>query len=106
MVQDLALHVNISQMASERLPPAQPTYVLRGHASQIHAVCFYSANARLLTADADGWVVSWSLAYKRPEAVWRAHGNAVLGLATWGDRIITCVACQQDGHSAYLRLWT
>ncbi|KAL9105904.1 MAG: hypothetical protein Q9187_008643 [Circinaria calcarea] len=75
-------------MISKRLPPAQPTYVLRGHASQIHALHFYKGN--LLTADAEGWLVSWGLAYKRPVAVWRAHEDAILGLATWGeDRIIT-----------------
>lgn len=75
-------------MASKRLPPAQPAYVLRGHAFQIHALHFYKGN--LLTGDADGWLVSWSLAYKRPAAVWKAHENAILGLATWGDdRIIT-----------------
>ena len=77
-------------MASEMLPPAQPAFVLRGHHAQIHALHFTPNNKRLLTADADGWVVSWNLAYKRPVAVWRAHTNAVLGLGSWGpDRVIT-----------------
>ena len=45
-----------------------------------------------MTADADGWVVSWNLSYKRAVAVWKAHGNAILALGSWGaDRIITFV---------------
>ena len=77
-------------MAQVRLPPAQPAFILRGHSAQIHAVHFTPGNARLLTGDADGWVISWNLAYKRPVAVWRAHSNAILGLGSWGpDRIIT-----------------
>ena len=84
-------------MPAERLPPAQPIYVLRGHIAQVHALHFTQGNSRLLTGDADGWVVSWSLAYKRPVAVWKAHGNAVLGIAGWGgERIITY------GFSMYL----
>lgn len=79
-------------MASDRLPPAQPAFVLRGHAAQIHALHFTKGNARLLTADADGWIVSWNLAFKRPVAVWRAHGGAILGVGSWGyDRVITYV---------------
>ena len=71
-------------MPGQRLPPAQPVYVLRGHDTQVHALHFTQDNSRLLTGDADGWVVSWSLAYKRPVAVWKAHGGAVLGIASWG----------------------
>ena len=75
---------------TQTLAPAQPVYILRGHVAQIHALEFNSDNSRLLTGDADGWVVSWSLIYKRPVAAWKAHVNAVLGLAWWGkDRIIS-----------------
>jgi WD40 repeat protein len=77
-------------MPAEHLPPAQPAYVFRGHAAQIHALTFTHDNARLLSGDADGWVISWNIAYKRPTSVWKAHENAVLGLAAWGDeRVIT-----------------
>jgi ASTRA-associated protein 1 len=81
-------------MATERqiesLPPAQPSYILRGHASQIHSVQFLRHNSRLLTGDADGWLVFWKLDTKRPLAVWKAHDGAILGTAEWGsDRIIT-----------------
>ena len=77
-------------MAPDVLPPAQPVYVLRGHTCAIHALHFMKNNARLLTGDSDGWVVSWSMAYKRPVAVWRAHQDGVLGIGSGGgDRIIT-----------------
>ncbi|MCJ1245444.1 ASTRA complex subunit [Trapelia coarctata] len=77
-------------MTAERRPPAQPAYVLRGHTSQVHAVCFAHGNSRLLTGDADGWLICWSLAYKRPTVAWKAHENTLLGLAVWGaDRVIT-----------------
>ncbi|KAL8807949.1 MAG: hypothetical protein Q9182_000415 [Xanthomendoza sp. 2 TL-2023] len=87
-------------MSSEQLPPAQPSFVLRGHSAQVHAVRFIQGNARLLSADAEGWIVSWSLASKRPVAVWRAHINAVLGISSWGqDRIIT------HGRDSKLAVW-
>jgi WD40 repeat protein len=76
--------------AAMSLPPAQPGYILRGHAAQIHSVTFIRANSRLVTGDADGWIVIWSLATKRPVSVWKAHEGAILGLAAWGhDRLIT-----------------
>lgn len=82
-------NASVSQ-SKDHLPPAQPAYILRGHAAQVHAVHFTPDNTRLLTADADGWVISWHVALKRPVAVWKAHDTAVLGLGSWGqDRIIT-----------------
>ena len=72
-------------MAPDLLPPAQPTYVLRGHAAQIHALHFMRGNSRLLTGDADGWVVCWDVTYKRAVAVWRPHQNAILGLGDWEE---------------------
>jgi len=80
---------------SSELPPAQPDYVLRGHTAQIHCVHFLRQNSRLLTGDADGWVVLWNFAVKRPVAVWRAHGGSVLGVGSWGageENIITYVS--------------
>lgn len=77
-------------MSSDSLPPAHPAYILRGHSAQVHALQFTENNQRLLTGDADGWLVSWNLAFKRPVASWKAHGKAILGLGTWGqDRIIS-----------------
>lgn len=82
-------------MSSECLPPPQPTFVLRGHTAQIHALNFTYDNRRLVSGDADGWLVSWDLAVKRPVGSWKAHNQAVLGLGSWGqDRIISCaLAC-------------
>ena len=43
-----------------------------------------------MTGDADGWIVVWSLAIKRPIAVWKAHEGTILGARGWGDgRLIT-----------------
>ncbi|KAI4741851.1 WD40 repeat-like protein [Aureobasidium sp. EXF-12298] len=82
------------------LPPAQPAYVLRGHNAQIHSVCFVRHNTRLLTGDAEGWLVLWNLASKRPVAVWRGHSAAILAVSTWtDDRLIT------HGRDSKLRVW-
>ncbi|KAI1134806.1 WD40 repeat-like protein [Hypoxylon sp. FL0543] len=70
--------------------PAQPKSVLRGHRTQVHVTIFIRGNQRLASGDADGFVVLWDLTIMRPRAVWRAHTNAILGIADWGDdRIIT-----------------
>lgn len=88
-------HEDPPKLQSSALPPAQPAYVLRGHVAQIHAVHFLGQNLRLLTGDADGWVILWDTPIKRPVAVWRAHGSStVLGLGSWGlddEKIITYV---------------
>ncbi|KAG9953169.1 WD40 repeat-like protein, partial [Aureobasidium melanogenum] len=82
------------------LPPAQPTYVLRGHNAQIHSVCFVRHNTRLLTGDAEGWLVLWNLASRRPVAVWRGHSAAILALSSWADdRLIT------HGRDSKLHVW-
>ena len=61
-----------------RQPAASPVYILRGHAAQIHALHIFANNLRLISADADGWIVVWDLVLKRPVAVWKAHDGAVL----------------------------
>lgn len=77
-------------MSLESLPPAQPVFILRGHAAEVHALHFTLNNHRLVSGDADGWIVSWNLAIKRPVASWKGHDKAILGLGSWGqDRIIT-----------------
>jgi ASTRA-associated protein 1 len=73
--------------------PATPKSVLRGHQAQVHATAFVRDNQRLASGDAEGYVVLWDLTIMRPRAVWRAHTNAILGIASWGnDKIITWVA--------------
>ncbi|KAK3358304.1 hypothetical protein B0T24DRAFT_644704, partial [Lasiosphaeria ovina] len=40
-----------------------------GHKAQVHAAAFVRANERLLTADAEGFVVVWDLTIMRPRAL-------------------------------------
>jgi WD40 repeat protein len=76
-------------MTSEHAP-VQPKTVLRGHKAQVHAAAFIRHNERLVTGDAEGFIVVWDLTIMRPRAVWKAHGNAILGVAEWAeDRVIT-----------------
>ncbi|KAJ0118679.1 wd repeat-containing protein [Diaporthe amygdali] len=80
---------NQDQGLDPDLPP-QPKAILRGHKAQVHAAAFIRSNQRLLTGDADGYVVAWDLAIMRPTAVWQAHGNAILGISEWRpDKVIT-----------------
>jgi ASTRA-associated protein 1 len=62
----------------QNLPPATPRYVLRGHASPIQALHFVASNTRLISADADGWIILWDVVTKRARAVWKAHEGSVL----------------------------
>ena len=59
-------------------PPATAKYVLRGHAAPIHALHLFANNLRLISGDAEGWIVIWDMVTKRPVASWKAHGGAVL----------------------------
>jgi WD40 repeat protein len=72
---------------------AQPTYIFRGHTAQIHALHFWRRNTRLLSADADGWMVIWDIQQSlRPVVCWKPHEGCVLGIETWDDdKIITYV---------------
>ncbi|KAF2031474.1 WD40 repeat-like protein [Setomelanomma holmii] len=89
----------MAERQSSALPPA-PSYILRGHTGQIHSVRFVRQNSRLLTGDADGWVVYWKVETKRALAVWKAHDAAILGTEEWGhDKIIT------HGRDNSLRVW-
>ena len=78
--------------------PLQPSYILRGHTAQVHSVLFLHNNLRLLSGDADGWVVLWDVPIKRPVAVWRAHRSTILGLGSWGEsKVITLVNYLSQG---------
>ena len=77
---------------SSVLPAAQPVYIFRGHGAQIHSLHFYRDNLRLISGDAEGWIVIWDTVIKRPKVVWRAHQSAILRVQSWKeDRIITYV---------------
>ncbi|KAI7162950.1 WD40 repeat-like protein [Hortaea werneckii] len=91
---------NQSPAQSQTHPPLQPSYILRGHTAQVHSVLFLRENLRLLSGDADGWVVLWDVPIKRPVAVWRAHKSTILGLGSWGkSKIIT------HGRDSKLCVW-
>ncbi|KAI1615067.1 WD40-repeat-containing domain protein [Exophiala viscosa] len=80
--------------------PAVPTYVLRGHNAPIHALHFYCRNSYLASGDSEGWLIIWSLATKRPVAVWKAHDGALMAIRPWGDdRLVT------HGRDHKLRVW-
>ncbi|KAI4181285.1 MAG: hypothetical protein L6R41_006710 [Letrouitia leprolyta] len=71
-----------------------------GRYSTLPSFHFIHGNTRLLTGDAEGWVVSWNLTFKRPVAVWQAHTNAILGIGSWGDdRVIT------HGRDSKFAIW-
>ena len=77
-------------IAGAKLPPAQPGHILRGHSAPIHSILFLKSNLWLLSGDAEGYIVLWTLTIKRPLAVWKAHEGSILGLGIWGsDRLIT-----------------
>lgn len=70
--------------------PPTPKNILRGHKASVHAATFFRDNERLVTGDADGFVVVWDLVIMRPRAVWQAHENAILGIRGWGTgKLIT-----------------
>ncbi|TID25980.1 WD40 repeat-like protein [Venturia nashicola] len=89
-----------STIQTTTLPPAQPLYILRGHKAQVHAVKFIRSNRRLLTGDADGFVILWDIVSKRARVVWRAHLKSVLGLGSWGgDKVLS------HGRDGTLKVW-
>lgn len=95
------MKATLATLSPATLPPAQPVYILRGHIAAIHSLLFLRQNSRLLSGDADGFVVLWSLAHKRPSVVWRAHQGSILGFGTWSDdRIIT------HGRDGKLSVWS
>lgn len=73
-----------STSSQAQQPPATPIYILRGHAAPIHALHVFKQNLRLVSGDADGWVVIWDLVTKRPVTVWKAHAGAVLEVKGFG----------------------
>ncbi|SPO01402.1 related to ASTRA-associated protein 1 [Cephalotrichum gorgonifer] len=69
---------------------AHPKAILRGHKSQVHVARFVHNNERLVTGDAEGFLVVWDLTIMRPRAVWRAHQKTILGVEEWGpERLVT-----------------
>ncbi|KAI9928368.1 ASTRA complex subunit [Aspergillus wentii] len=93
-----------SNQLQHHQPPPTPTYILRGHASPIHALHLFSQNLRLISADANGWIVVWDLVTKRPVTVWKAHEGAVLEVKGFvGSGTGTVVYTHGRDHK--LRVW-
>ncbi|KAL4776746.1 WD40-repeat-containing domain protein [Aspergillus nidulans var. acristatus] len=86
-------------------PPATPTYILRGHGAPIHALQIFSQNLRLVSGDADGWIVVWDLVFKRPVAVWKAHEGAVLEVKGFGRGGGRLTEIYTHGRDHKLRVW-
>ncbi|KAK1145982.1 Astra associated protein 1 Asa1 [Aspergillus melleus] len=85
-------------------PPLTPTYILRGHASAIHSLHIFQSNLRLISADADGWIIVWDLVSKRPVAVWKGHEGAILQVRAFcvdGEG----VQVYSHGRDHKLRMW-
>ncbi|BDD62715.1 ASTRA complex subunit [Monascus purpureus] len=85
-----------------------PLYILRGHVSPIHALHFFNSNLRLVSADADGWIIVWDMVSKRAVAVWKAHDGGVLEVKGFhvsypGSGSMTEVYTHGRDHK--LRLW-
>lgn len=89
-----------SAAGGDSLPPLQPTYVFRGHPAAIHSLDFLRSNSRLLSGDADGLAILWSLPTKRPVAAWQAHESTIVGVGSWEkDKLIT------HGREGKLCVW-
>ncbi|PWY95894.1 WD repeat protein [Aspergillus sclerotioniger CBS 115572] len=94
-----------AQSPQVRQPPATPTYILRGHAAAIHALQIFHQNLRLVSGDADGWIVVWDLVFKRPLAVWKAHDGAVLEVKGFSFRNGAVTEVFTHGRDHKLRAW-
>ncbi|KAK2766818.1 ASTRA complex subunit [Arachnomyces sp. PD_36] len=88
-------------------PPATPSYIFRGHSSPIHALRFCRENLRLISGDADGWIVIWDVVSKRPVAVWKAHEGAILAVkgSNLGEDGGDESAIFTHGRDHKLRVW-
>lgn len=93
-------------------PPATPVYILRGHAASVNALHFYGRNSRLVSGDADGWVIIWNITTKRPAAVWKAHEGAILNVMGFefapnvGSRTGNAQEAEQSQSSRETRVFT
>ncbi|KAI5304680.1 ASTRA complex subunit [Ascosphaera pollenicola] len=80
LLEDMLPPAQSAVSGSGMLPPATPAYVLRGHSCAIHALSFYAGNSRLLSGDAEGWIIAWDIVTRRAAASWKAHTGAILGV--------------------------
>ncbi|PKY03717.1 WD repeat protein [Aspergillus campestris IBT 28561] len=85
--------------------PPTPVYILRGHAAPIHALHVFHDNLRLISADANGWVVVWDLVLKRPVVAWKAHDGAVLEAKASSSGFGKTTEVYTHGRDHKLRVW-
>lgn len=91
----------MNAISSTQGRPPEPVYILRGHASAVNSLLFLRGNLRLLSGDSSGFIVLWDLTIKRPTAVWKAHGEGIIGIDGWTDgRILT------QGRDGKIRVWS
>lgn len=93
----------------EDVQPPAPYFVLRGHPSEVQCLHFPPviqtsddsplANT-LISGDASGFVIVWSMLTCRPLAIWQAHTSALLTVRTIGSQVLT------HGRDNKLYLWT
>lgn len=75
--------------------PLAPTFVLRGHPADVQCIQFTSIfihdvrTSILISGDADGFVLIWSLKEYRPIAIWQAHRASVLTVTKFQDYLVT-----------------
>ncbi|KAL4889414.1 WD repeat protein [Aspergillus ambiguus] len=94
----------MSDPISQPRSPATPVYILRGHAAPIHGLHVFHQNLRLISGDAEGWVVVWDLVSKRPIASWKAHDGALLEVKGFSlEAEVTEVYTHGRDHK--LRVW-
>ncbi|KAL1918090.1 uncharacterized protein VTP21DRAFT_3356 [Calcarisporiella thermophila] len=76
-----------------------PSYVFRGHTSQVNTILFTNDNRNLISGDADGYIIVWNLKTRRPLHRFRGHEDSII--AVWPlDGIII-----SQGRDNKLKVW-
>lgn len=60
------------------MPGPFPLATLRAHAFPVTCVEFHCSNEYLVSGDEGGWCILWSILWRRPIAVWKAHTEPCL----------------------------
>ncbi|TPX41702.1 hypothetical protein SeMB42_g05457 [Synchytrium endobioticum] len=67
-------------MQRDSAPAPEAEFLFRGHESDVRAVSFLPDGRGLLSADAAGVIVIWSLDTKRPLRKWQAHSRVIYAM--------------------------
>ncbi|KAF9894697.1 ASTRA complex subunit [Aspergillus nanangensis] len=95
----------MSESTGQQRSPATPAYILRGHAAPIHGLHIFHQNLRLISGDAEGWVIVWDLVIKRPVATWKAHEGAILEVKGFSYEAGAVTEVYTHGRDHKLRMW-